>query len=169
MTGLGMTLAWSMVTVTLVAATALILERVASRRGPRAGSWVSAVSLLVVIVTTPLALLPAPKLLPGRFSVSAGRPAQATSEVQSITLRTPGQMNGSGDAVLRPSATACAWRYSLVLPVVAANCRIGDGNPFNSTTATVRAEIVVPGRACGLGVRFGSPADRPLGSTWLPA
>ncbi len=52
--------AWSSLQVTLVTPAALIMERVASRRGPRAGSWVAAASLVLVAVITPLAFCPVP-------------------------------------------------------------------------------------------------------------
>ena len=56
MNELGWVLLQSTVPVTCVAAVALVLERLASRRGPVAGAWVSAASLLVIVVLTPLAI-----------------------------------------------------------------------------------------------------------------
>lgn len=49
------TVGWSSAQVTLVAAAALIMERVASRRGPRAGAWVAAASLFFIALIAPLA------------------------------------------------------------------------------------------------------------------
>jgi beta-lactamase regulating signal transducer with metallopeptidase domain len=66
MNELGTALASSSIQVTLVASTALILERIASRRGPRAGSWVAAASLVIIIVLTPVALCPQPTFLTWR-------------------------------------------------------------------------------------------------------
>ena len=56
MNGLGWVLLQSAMPITFVAAVALVLERLASRRGPVAGSWVSAASLLVIVILTPLAV-----------------------------------------------------------------------------------------------------------------
>ncbi len=55
MTDLAMIVAWSSVQVTFVAGAALIMERAASRRGPRAGAWVAAASLAIIALVTPLA------------------------------------------------------------------------------------------------------------------
>jgi len=54
------TVAWSSLQVTVVAAAALIMERVAARRGPHAGSWVAAASLALIAIVTPLAFCPVP-------------------------------------------------------------------------------------------------------------
>jgi hypothetical protein len=61
MSELGWVLLWSAVPITLVAAVALVMERVASGRGPVAGSWVSAASLLVIVGLTPLAVCGVPE------------------------------------------------------------------------------------------------------------
>ena len=50
---------------------ALVIERLASRRGPVAGSWVSAVSLLVIVVLTPLAICGLPQRWSWRLPCSA--------------------------------------------------------------------------------------------------
>jgi hypothetical protein len=61
MNELGWVLLQSAVPITFVAAVALVLERLASRRGPVAGSWVLAASLCVIVVVTPLALCGLPQ------------------------------------------------------------------------------------------------------------
>ncbi len=61
MNEVGWALFRSSVPVTLVAAIALVLERLASRRGPLAGSWASAASLLVIVILTPLAICGLPQ------------------------------------------------------------------------------------------------------------
>jgi len=75
MNSLGLALAWSSVQVTFVAMAALVLERLASRRGPRAGSWVASTSLLLIVVLTPLAFCALPKEWTRRFSIAAVRSA----------------------------------------------------------------------------------------------
>jgi beta-lactamase regulating signal transducer with metallopeptidase domain len=87
MNGLGAALAWSSFQVTLVALLALVLERVASRQGPRAGSWVATTSLSFVIVLFPLAFCPLPSLLTWRYSGSFGRPGQGASDGTSTGQR----------------------------------------------------------------------------------
>ena len=67
MNGLGEALAWLSIAVTLVTGAALILERIAALEGPRAGSWVGAVSVMVIITLTPLALCPIPTFMTGRW------------------------------------------------------------------------------------------------------
>jgi hypothetical protein len=103
MNELGMALAWSSVTVTLVASTALILERMASRRGPRAGSWVAAASLLVIIVITPLALCPIPAMFTWRFLGWSNQSAPAVLAGSSSALHDSGRTNGSSAAISRSS------------------------------------------------------------------
>jgi beta-lactamase regulating signal transducer with metallopeptidase domain len=58
---IGWALFWMSVPITIVAAAALVLERIASRRGPVSGSWVSAASLLVIVVLTPVAICGLPQ------------------------------------------------------------------------------------------------------------
>jgi beta-lactamase regulating signal transducer with metallopeptidase domain len=53
----------SAIAVTLLTLTALCLERWASRRGPRAGSWVAGASLLLVVAVTLVAFCPSPRWL----------------------------------------------------------------------------------------------------------
>jgi BlaR1 peptidase M56 len=103
MNELGTALAWSSVMVTLVASTALILERVAARRGPRAGSWVATASLLIIIVLTPLALCPIPAMFTWRFSGLSNRSAPAVLAGSSTPIHDPGPLNKSSAAISRPS------------------------------------------------------------------
>ncbi len=75
------TVAWSSLQVTVVAVAALIMERVASRRGPRAGSWVAAASLSLIAAITPLAFCPMPAGWRSHVANSEARPI-VTSEYQ---------------------------------------------------------------------------------------
>jgi BlaR1 peptidase M56 len=88
MNGLGDALAWSSIAVTLVAGAALVMERVASRRGPRAGSWVGVASVLVIIIVTPLALCPVPTFLAWRSTGSVDRSSVALFEGPSAFIET---------------------------------------------------------------------------------
>jgi len=54
------TVAWSSLPVTAVALAALVAENIASRRSPRAGSWVAKVWLAFIAAVTPLAFCPVP-------------------------------------------------------------------------------------------------------------
>ena len=67
---IGWALFWMSVPITIVAAAALVLERIASRRGPVAGSWVSAASLLVIVVLTPVAICGLPQRWSWRLPLS---------------------------------------------------------------------------------------------------
>jgi beta-lactamase regulating signal transducer with metallopeptidase domain len=60
---LGSALWRSAISVTVVTLFALVLERWASRRGPRAGSWVASASLLLIVVVTLAAFCPLPRWL----------------------------------------------------------------------------------------------------------
>jgi hypothetical protein len=115
MNELGTALASSSIQVTLVASTALILERIASRRGPRAGSWVAASSLLLVIVLTPLAFVPLPTLLTWQLPAMSGRSAPPALEVSSTALHEPGPTNRSRAANSASSEAVSqgefAWKY----------------------------------------------------------
>ncbi len=115
MNELGTALAWSSVTVTLVASTALFLERVASRAGPRAGSWVAAASLFVIIVLTPLAFCPMPAMLTWHFSGSSDRSARAVQAGSSTPLHDSGPIDGSSAAISTPSEGVAQggfiWRF----------------------------------------------------------
>jgi beta-lactamase regulating signal transducer with metallopeptidase domain len=95
MNGIAAALAWSSITVTLVASTAVILERMASRCGPRAGAWVGATSLFVVFATTVLAFCPVPAFLTWRSRDSSGALGPAAPEASSHALREPARTNGS--------------------------------------------------------------------------
>jgi beta-lactamase regulating signal transducer with metallopeptidase domain len=93
MNGLGLTLFWSSVEVTFVALAALVLERLASRRGPRSASWVAAASLLVIVVLTPLAV--------------CGLPAGLSWPTPSLNARAePTQRDGSGTGAESSSVNA---------------------------------------------------------------
>jgi beta-lactamase regulating signal transducer with metallopeptidase domain len=59
----GLALGRSVLAVTLVTFFALVLERWASGRGPRAGSWVATASLLLVVAVTLAAFCPLPRRL----------------------------------------------------------------------------------------------------------
>ena len=85
MSGLGWVLLLSAIPVTFVASIALVMERLASRRGPAAGSWVSALSLLVIVVLTPLAVCGLPQ------SWSLGM-SSLNSRVEPMTDRVAGQV-----------------------------------------------------------------------------
>ena len=74
MNGLGWVLLWSAIPITL-GGRRLVLERLASRRGPVAGSWVSAASLLVIVVLTPLAICGLPQSLSWRLPPLGGHAA----------------------------------------------------------------------------------------------
>ena len=102
MNELGTALAASSIQVTLVASTALILERMAARRGPRAGSWVATASLLIIIVLTPLAFCPMPAMLTWHFSGLSDRSAPAVLAGSSTPIHDPGPMNKSSAAISRP-------------------------------------------------------------------
>jgi beta-lactamase regulating signal transducer with metallopeptidase domain len=54
MNGLDSALVWSAIQITMVASAALVIERWASWRGPRAGSWVASASIWLVIILSPL-------------------------------------------------------------------------------------------------------------------
>lgn len=58
MNDLGLTLAWLAVQVALVLGPALVLQALASRRGPAPGAWVAAWSLGLVVALLPSAFLP---------------------------------------------------------------------------------------------------------------
>jgi beta-lactamase regulating signal transducer with metallopeptidase domain len=88
MNEIGTALAWSSITVTLVTSTALILEHVASRKGPRAGSWVAAASLVIVIVLTPVAFCPLPTFWTWRSFGSPGQSSWALPEGSTALVQT---------------------------------------------------------------------------------
>ena len=92
MNGLGWVLLWSAVPITIVAAVALVLERLASRRGPVAGSWVLAASLCVIVVVTPLAVCGLPQRWSWRMLSLF-----TTEEVTSIGGSLPGRSSSSVD------------------------------------------------------------------------
>jgi hypothetical protein len=94
---LGAALTWLSVTITVLSATALILERAAARRGPRAGSWVAAVSLLLFIILTPLASCPVPTLVTWRERGFHGRSVQAVRG-GSLAAQESGPADGLSDA-----------------------------------------------------------------------
>lgn len=81
MNDLGLRLAWAAVQVALLLVPALALGSLASRLGPAAGAWVSAVSLGLVVVLTASALLPGPWGGRGDGSV---RPAVAWQPTPSV-------------------------------------------------------------------------------------
>ena len=87
MNGLGALLIWSSVPITALAAVALVLERVASRRGPAAGAWVTAASLLVIVVLTPPAICGLPRGLSWRMPRVAGGAGAAKSALERGTNR----------------------------------------------------------------------------------
>lgn len=58
MNALGVTMAWATMAVTVVAAIGLLLERCASARGPRAGSWIAAMSLGAIVVVSAVVFCP---------------------------------------------------------------------------------------------------------------
>ena len=81
MNALGSILVWSAVPITAVAAVALLIERLASRRGPVAGAWVSSAALLVIVVLTPLAICGVPHRWSWRIPSLAGPPPRAADAI----------------------------------------------------------------------------------------
>jgi hypothetical protein len=95
MNGLGSALIWSAIQITLVAPAALVIERWASRRGPRAGSWVASTSMWLVIVVSPL---PFCQPLFGWTCRSSSTYRSAAFALNAFALRPlPAQTAGEGD------------------------------------------------------------------------
>jgi beta-lactamase regulating signal transducer with metallopeptidase domain len=90
MSGLGWVLIQLAVPITFVAAVALVLAQLASRRGPVAASWVLAASLCVIVVVTPLALCGLPQRLSWRMLSLF-----AAEDVTSIGASLPGRLSSS--------------------------------------------------------------------------
>lgn len=110
---LGRALVWSSVPVTFVALAALSLERIASRRGPRAGAWVASAALGLVIALTPLASCPIPAFSGWRISS-----APSAGEAGSALVTVPGPRSPETPAGVsgRPSdgGRGAAWSAPLV-------------------------------------------------------
>ena len=107
MNGLGEALAWLSATITLIAAMGLVLERLASRAGPRAGVWVAATSLVMVIMTTVLAFCPVPDFFTRRGRGLSGPGGLAALEATSHSLPATGRSTESIDknsALVRPDS-----------------------------------------------------------------
>jgi BlaR1 peptidase M56 len=81
MNELGLALAWSAVQVTMLTSATLIIERWASRRGPKAGAWVAGTAIWLVIVLSPLPFLD-PLLRSGwQIAVNRGLTAPGLVEI----------------------------------------------------------------------------------------
>jgi beta-lactamase regulating signal transducer with metallopeptidase domain len=100
MNGLGEALGWSSIAVTLMVSTALILERVASRRGPRAGSWVAVASLWLIIILTLIAFCPLPSSLAWRSSGGPARSGSPSLGISSMAADASEPLNRSNAAVV---------------------------------------------------------------------
>ena len=154
MNAFGWALLWMSVPITLVASAALVLERLVSRRGPVAASWVLAASLLVIVFLTPLAISGLPDAWSWRMSfLGAGAGAYSGKGLDSSGVsqvrHDANQVADSGEGPRQPSR---------VLGVVA----------FAPRRCTGRDGVDSPGPielAVDLGLRRGNRRGRQLGAT----
>jgi beta-lactamase regulating signal transducer with metallopeptidase domain len=102
MNAIGWALLWMSVPISLVASAALVLERIVSRRGPAAGSWASAASLLVIVVLTPLAVCGLPERWSWRIPSSVGR-AESVSGTATGSGRVLSSATASWSAAVQES------------------------------------------------------------------
>jgi len=101
------TVAWSSVQVTLVALAGLVMERVASRRGPRAASWVAAASLSLIALVTPLAFCPVPqgwiwhreRPLARSIAISEHRPSRDPASASKLDGNSSGARNRDSESI----------------------------------------------------------------------
>jgi beta-lactamase regulating signal transducer with metallopeptidase domain len=97
MNELWITLAWLAFQVTLVALPATALHLLASRRGPAAGAWVAATSLIIVVALAPLTFVPRPWKPPSSARPSAV-PRVAQSNIPTETVNEGGHDDGGTQA-----------------------------------------------------------------------
>jgi hypothetical protein len=101
------TVAWSSLQVTALASLALVVERLASRRGPRGGAWVAALSLGVIAAVTPLAFCPIPAGLLWRVKIGDPRSTGiAEHRPTQRSLDAPISAGSSSDSTRRTSGSS---------------------------------------------------------------
>ena len=130
MKGLGESLAFLSVAVTLVALAALIIERVASRIGPRSGSWVAAAALTIVTALVPFAFCPVPASLPWQSSGSSGRSDPSGFHATPTAFAVPGTMSALERCKLRGVGSGLARGFLMAVFVTPTWCRPGLGDRF---------------------------------------
>jgi len=116
MNGLGSLLIWSSVPITALAGVALVLERMASRRGPMAGAWVTAASLLVIVALTPLAICGLPHGVSWRMPRVAARAGVATGALargtgMATSLSSPAGDQREGDGLETGQEGRLSWSW----------------------------------------------------------
>jgi BlaR1 peptidase M56 len=119
MNAIGWSLFWMSVPITFMASAALVVERIASRRGPGAGWWVSAASLFVIVALTPLAIWGVPQRFSWRIPSSTGL-AEWVSGAQGVPGRVSSRFSPSSFASARaadlprgpggPAGSRAWWR-----------------------------------------------------------
>ncbi len=143
MKGLGESLAFLSVAVTLVASAALIIERVASRIGPRSGSWVAAAALTIVTALVPFAFCPVPASLPWQSSGSSGRSDPSGFHATPTAFAVPGTMSALNAANYAASDPVGRGGFSWQ----SLSRRLGAGLAWGTDSVRNR-HAVIPGDWC---------------------